>query len=250
MVIIKKGVFSLGLIMISLLLTTTYVSANEMEIDIVFDSSQAFYDPEIGEWIQPFQVNQDGSIVILTQEEYYNEIESSLEEEEILETDQFITSNDNLDLVTILDNYREYWVFVSSGSRYTQEGSTLKVSPDIYCNTGTCSASITVGVTVSHGFSTTVSAERSVIQASAGSSWQVSASNEIAFTYNLINGDQGYIGFIPYFWRIDGKLERHSNWDGKLYEKSAWGRYPKLTANNLADGRYFFVYTKRSPIQQ
>ena len=61
---------------------------------------------------------------------------------------------------------------------------------------------------------------------------------------NLIGGQKGYIGFIPYYEKVVGDMEYRSNWDGLIRtEKGVSGYSVKLLDTGEADGVYKFVET-------
>lgn len=232
----------LALLVVSLFVSLNVLASDEGSPEVIFDSSQGFEDPVTGEWIQPFDVLPDGSIELVSEEEYLADLEEMVVEE--------VDEEDLGKFQPVLDDvqpmYYEYWRFVRSGTRTQVNAPRIKASPDIRCTTLTCSASITVGASTSNSFSTSVTAERNAIKAGAGYSWTTSASSSTTFSYNLKRGDEGYIGFTPYHWRVAGTLElRGSQGTGLIRTKSAWGRYPKTLSNGQADGRYAFVYTRR-----
>ena len=187
-------------------------------MDVVFDSSQAFQDPETGEWIQPFDIMPDGSVRLISEEEYLSDLEKVVVEEFEYE----LPEESVISEVHPNGTFYTYWRFKRSGTRTQVNAPRVKASPDISCTTPTCSAAISVGVTTSNSFSTNVTVERNAIKAGAG-----------------------YIGFTPYHWRVNGTLELVGNQGtGVINTKSAWGRYPKTLSDGRADGRYAFVYTQ------
>lgn len=208
---------------------------------MVFDGSQAFQDPETGEWIQPFDIMPDGSVKLISEEEYLADLEKVVVEEFEYE----LPEESVISEVHPNGTFYTYWRFKRSGTRTQVNAPRVKASPDISCTTPTCSAAISVGVTTSNSFSTNVTVERNAIKAGAGYSWTTSASDSATFTYNIRRGDAGYIGFTPYHWRVNGTLELVGNQGtGVINTKSAWGRYPKTLSDGRADGRYAFVYTQ------
>lgn len=214
------------------------VSASS-DTDVNFNSGDGFEDPETGEWIQPFRVLKDGTVELVSEEEY---LEMGSTDILSLEDPTFsYDSNSNL----IEPNNTFFWRFKRSGNRIKVKNSRIKASPTINCTTPTCKASISVGATTTNSFSTGVGAERNAIKANAGYTWSTSASSSSTFSYSLRKGDQGYIGFNPYHWKVIGTLEY---WGGQgigvIESKSAWGSYPVTLTNGQADGVYAFVYTK------
>lgn len=61
---------------------------------------------------------------------------------------------------------------------------------------------------------------------------------------NLRAGDKGYIGFYPYYNKMEGNLELYGNWgDGLLStERGVAGYSVKLTSDGEAEGLYEFIY--------
>lgn len=239
---LNKG-FRLLTVLLTIILIIPSGAFASGNADVSFDSSQGFQDPITGDWIQPFDILEDGSIRLISEEDYLAELEEEINDE---------LEGEVLSIVSPMESefqpmYYEYWRFVRSGTRTQVNAPRIKASPDIRCTTPTCSTSITVGASTSHAFSVTATAERNAIRAGAGYTWSNSASSSSTFSYNIRRGDEGYIGFTPYHWRVSGTLElRGSQGVGLIRTKSAWGRYPKLLSNGDADGRYAFVYTKRA----
>lgn len=224
----------------TILLFAGQVSA-AVEVDLSFDSNEGFEDPETGEWIQPFRFLEDGSVELISEEEYMEALSPTTYDN----TDNLITPLESIENIIEPNSYY-YWRFDRSGTRTRITRPRVKASPDINCTTSTCSTSLSVGASTSHAFSTSVGAERTAIRAGAGYTWTSSASSKTTFSYNIRRGDRGYIAFSPYHWRVSGTLKYiGSRGIGVIDSKSAWGSYPKKLSNGQADGIYAFVYTRR-----
>lgn len=246
---IKKGLLFLVLLFTLGLVIAANVSAAESE-KVDLDSEKAFEDPLTGELIQPFKILEDGTVELISEEDYLAQIENQLAAsatpEEFSSTELLVNKNKDTDIGVY--NYYEYWRFARTRDRYVSISNRVKASGDIVCTTPTCSAQISVSATTTHNFSTTLGAERSAIIAGAGYTWSSSKTNSSTFTFSgLKRGDAGYIGFGPNHWMVHGNLSLYgSQGVGFIYSKPAWGSYPKVLSNGEADGTYYFVYTKRA----
>lgn len=232
--------FLLFFVMVLVLFSSQDVNAS-MDTDVDFDSEDGFEDPVTGEWIQPFNILEDGTVELVLEEEY---LETVSTDSLSLDDPSFSYDlNDNL----IEPHNTFYWRFKRSGAKTKVNRPRIKASPDINCTTSTCAASISVGATTTNSFSTSVNSEQGYIKAGAGYTWSKSASSSSTFSYNIDKGDKGYIGFTPYHWKVSGKLEYVGGQGlGVITSKSAWGSYPAKLSNGQADGMYAFVYTKRA----
>jgi hypothetical protein len=83
-------------------------------------------------------------------------------------------------------------------------GKLQKVSPNIEYSAGGSHISKTVSATSSHYFSASVdtSAKKSAVQAGATIGWEKSASVSTTYSFDLLPGQKGYIGFYPYHNRV------------------------------------------------
>ncbi|WP_078578014.1 DUF6060 domain-containing protein [Salipaludibacillus agaradhaerens] len=209
-----------------------------VEPDIIFDSEEGFEDPVTGDWIQPFEIKEDGTVKMLTLEEYKSIIE--LEDDE--EYFEIVKDENAFEIL----NFRTYYKFKPSGNRTKVTKSGIKATADINCNTPTCSATVGVSATTSRSYSVSGSQEIKAINANAGYTVTKSATNSSTFNYNIKKGDRGYISFKPYHWKVSGKLELRGNQGmGLISSKNASVTFPKKLSDGQADGIYSFVYTKR-----
>lgn len=66
---------SIVILVLGLFVSLNALASVDGKVDVVFDGSQAFQDPETGEWIQPFDIMPDGSVKLISEEEYLADFE-------------------------------------------------------------------------------------------------------------------------------------------------------------------------------
>ncbi|MCQ4935554.1 hypothetical protein [Anaerotignum propionicum] len=216
---------------------------NEKDITVNLEDGHSYYDDKLNTNVIAFTINSDGSVNYLTEEEV-NSIPSINEAEELTEsTPSDIVQNDSK---IVTRGYREWYEFDQTGGPYHYKGSLKKVSADLEAPAGGGGIDEEVSYTSSHFFSASVTtnAEKSAIQAGASIGWESSATSSTTYRVNLLPGQTGYIGFYPYYNRVVGDLELHSNWDGIISTKTGVSGYSvKLTDDGEADGLYKFIET-------
>lgn len=156
----------------------------------------SYYDSELDAYVIAFTRNSDDTINYLTKNEA---VQLSIMTENAPIED---TSSDEI----VPFDYREWYKFVSSGSRVQWSGTRRKV------------------------------------QAGCGFTWVKSASSNTTYTAHLNSGEKGYLAFTPYYNKISGSLQVYSNWDGLISSKSVTGYSVKKTADGEPDGLYQFIY--------
>ena len=106
-------------------------------------------------------------------------------------------------------------------------------------------------VTESYGGSFTLSATaKNAISDSAGFTWNRSLAINSTFsvTYDVPDGQIGYIEFVPYLNKITGSLyEAFSDpttgyMSDYVYKGQAWGTCPIRLVTGFADGLFYPVY--------
>lgn len=196
------------------------------------EREKAVWDEELQAYVIPLK-SVNGTLQPVSPDIYLREISSTPIE---------IPEGSDFDEVAPDRAYFEYWRYTpKSTSQVT--GSARKVSADIYCNTSAgCRISKKVSTTVSASYSVSATAERNAIKANAGFTWVNSASDSTTYSFNLKKGQKGYIAFRPYLRKTSGTLKKYSNWDGLIYQKSAYAYSPKKTSSGEADGYYYFVF--------
>lgn len=242
---VKKSKFVVVFLSACLLFSLFVSSASANEIEKIKDNTQviskdnAIYDSELGKYVTPLK-KVDGKLVPVSIEEYEVETKDvkAIDETEKL-YNEFNTDSD----IRIMADYREYWIFERFETMPTYVGSTIKVTADIGCTTPICRIDKNVSVTVSASYNVSAPLEISAIKANAGFTWTNSASDSSVYSFSLVKGDRGYIGFKPYYKRVRGTLKKYSNWDGYLgISKTGIGYSVKKTASGEADGYYYFVH--------
>lgn len=227
----------LSLSMVFTLSIPVFAVVDESTPTIAIDTSaeHMYYDTELNANVIAFTCNSDGTVNYLTKEEA-----------------DAITNTTDLTSTTAIDkidtpqprDYFQYYRFVQTSGPITVTGPLQKVSQDVEYSAGGTHISQTVSTTSTHYFSAnvTTSQQESAIQAGATIGWQKSASVSTTFTFDLVPGQKGYIGFYPYYNKVLGDLELHGNWgDGLISSERAAGYSVKLTDNGQADGLFKFV---------
>lgn len=204
--------------------------AKETTDAIILSRDNAYYDDNLNAYVITFKKNPDNTITYLSNATECFEFFQT----DILEADNEITPYD----------YREWYTFTPNGSYTKTSGKVKKISADFTAPNAGGSITKTVSFTISHSFSSNVTTEiqKSDIQAGCGFTWVKSATASTTYTAYLDAGETGYLSFTPYYNKISGSLNLHSNWDGLISTKSATGYSVKRTADGEPDGLYKFVY--------
>lgn len=213
---------------------------------------ERFYDPEFDAEITAYEKTESG-LVPLTEEQYREftqekELEES-EEPEYPETESNLNSLKTASSGASTQDastqaYYEYWRY-SESKVTTYVGNPIQVSSKIICNTSRgCSITKSVTSTVSSSFSVSGQAEKDAIKAGVSYTWVSMASDSTTYSFNLKNGESGYIAFRPTKKKSSGKLKYYSNWDGYLFSKSAYCRNPVKLRTGEAKGAFIFVHKK------
>lgn len=236
-----KKILSLLLSMFMIFsLSISVFATDKANPTIAIDTSpeHIYYDTELNANVISFTRNNDGTVNYLTKEEA----------DAITNTADLTFATDTgigeIDALPQPLDYFQYFRFVQISGPVKVTGKLQKVSPDIEYSAGGAEISKTVSATSTHYFSAnvTTSKQESAIQAGATIGWEKSASTSTTYTFELLPGQKGYIGFYPYYNRVYGDLELHGNWgDGLISTEKAYGYSVKLTDSGEADGLFKFI---------
>lgn len=164
----------------------------------------------------------DGERNSLTADEAVNKLNNIREEEE-----------------TKSPQSRAYSVFYKTGTK-KYIGSPRKITHDVV-GPATITYKQSIGTTISHQFSTSISSEKTKIQQGSGVSWTKSVTMEYTGSRNIGSGKTAYVAFKPYYTQVNGKLNTFNSFGQLTKSKSAYGRTPRKTSIGC-DGLEYLVY--------
>lgn len=237
----KKLMLLLICAVMMLSMSATVFASDSPNIEINTKDGYRYYDDELEAYVTAFTINANGSVNYLTEEEV-TAIPSVGDVDE--STELIIHDQERRDSEIKPYDYREWYVFKQTGGPYHYKGSEKKVSADLEAPEGGGGIEKAVSYTSRHFFSASVNttSKKSAVQAGATIGWETSATNSTVYKVNLLPEQTGYIGFYPYYNRVVGDLELHTNWDGLISTvRGVSGYSVKLTDDGEADGLYKFI---------
>lgn len=206
-----------------------------------------FYDPAIGAYITPLEVNGN-EFQPTTQTEYYDTVGDTVEassEPEISPTETIVEGETVNPPITKdgpqyeIETY--FWAFDES-SAITYLGDPIKVSASINCTASQCRVDKQWNATVSKSYSVSGSREIKAINAGASFTFQTATSDSSTYSFTIKKGQKGHIAFQPRKKKSTGKLIKYSSTRGPLSSQSAYGRSAIKLKSGEADGEYIFIY--------
>lgn len=213
-------------------------TSKNIYIDLINNRDNMYFDETVGANVIAFKLLANGDVKYLTKEE--------AEAGKKVDDMQVNVATDIKKTNIKFRDYMNWYIFKQTYGPVHYEGGIKKISADIKAPRKGGSISLNVGYTSKHFFSATIGieAKKLAIQAGASIAWEESASTSITYTFDLKAGDRGYVGFRPYYNKVEGELELHGNWgDGLIgVEKGVAGYSVKKTALGDADGEYTFVF--------
>ncbi len=241
----RKAVsFALAVVMVFTL--SVPALAHEQGNSFVVDTSSehVYYDTELRANVIAFTCNADGTVNYLTKNEADAITNNTTDLVSLDHGLRRVENGSSTCDVSPSGDYYQYYRFKQIGGAVKYTGSMKKVSQDIEAPAGGAQISKSVSATSTHYFSASVntSDKKAAVQAGATIGWQSSASVTTTFTFNLLPGQKGYIGFYPYYNRVYGDLELHGNWgDGLISTTQVYGYSVKLNDSGEADGLFKLI---------
>ena len=235
-------VLSFALMLISATVPVV-ADVNPLPTDNIEISRQdAYYDEALNAYVVSFTLNSDNTLNYLTKAEVSNLNQITESQVSALKLPELSD-----DLIVKPRGYYEYYRFEKTSGPNQASGARRKVSADFEAPIGGGSVTKHISFTVTETFSANVTNDlaKSAIKAGAGFTWSKSASVGTSYTVYLLTGQIGYIGFTPYYDKVNGILRKYSNWDGFIGSWTASGYSVKKTYDGEADGLYQLVITNQ-----
>ncbi|MBT2659389.1 hypothetical protein J7E81_30145 [Bacillus sp. ISL-18] len=222
---------------------TTFTTLGYAEGEVPTDTTQtnttdSFYDPDMGSVITPYKSTEEG-LVPVSEEEYLADTEATMEVEN--STIEYAEPP----IVKGGPQYEgtlTYWTY-SESSAVKYYGDPIAVTAGVKC-TASKGCNIAKGqmISVATAYSVSANSEIKAIKAGASFTFTSTLTSTSTYGFNIAYGEEGYLAFKPYKRKTTGTLRQYNQYGTLLASKSAYGRSPIKLSNGEADGYYIFIH--------